>query len=461
MTLTAAHKNLEVIILAAGRGTRMRSSTPKVLHLLAGKYLIQHVIDTAQTLNPTQIHVVVGHGADAVEQALAGQNLNFHQQTEQLGTGHAVACALPGCASNSAVLVLFGDVPLIAASTLKTLIAGSQDNPSMLAARLDDPQGYGRVLRSEQGHFLAVVEQADANETQALINEVNTGVLAAPVEQLSALLNLVGNDNAQGEYYLPDALGLAQQQGIAVAVAVTDDPLEMYGINDRLQLQTLERALQCRRADTLMSAGVAVADRQRIDIRGELACGTDVEIDINVVFEGQVSLGDGVRVGAHCVLKDVVIGSGTDIQPFCHLEGAVVGERCHIGPYARLRPGSILSETAKVGNFVETKNTTLGVGSKANHLAYLGDTHVGAQSNIGAGTITCNYDGVNKHPTTLGDSVFVGSNSTLVAPINLSDGAFVAAGSVVTDDVPESELAVGRARQRNISGWQRPDIKKD
>ena len=294
-----------------------------------------------------------------------------------------------------------------------------------------------------------------------MINEVNTGVLAAPVEQLSALLNLVGNDNAQGEYYLPDALGLAQQQGIAVAVAVTDDPLEMYGINDRLQLQTLERALQCRRADTLMSAGVAVADRQRIDIRGELACGTDVEIDINVVFEGQVSLGDGVRVGAHCVLKDVVIGSGTDIQPFCHLEGAVVGERCHIGPYARLRPGSILSETAKVGNFVETKNTTLGVGSKANHLAYLGDTHVGAQSNIGAGTITCNYDGVNKHPTTLGDSVFVGSNSTLVAPINLSDGAFVAAGSVVTDDVPESELAVGRARQRNISGWQRPDIKKD
>ena len=271
----------------------------------------------------------------------------------------------------------------------------------------------------------------------------------------------MGNDNAQGEYYLPDALGLAQQQGIDVAVAVTDDPLEMYGVNDRLQLQTLERALQCRRADALMSAGVAVADRQRIDIRGDLTCGTDVEIDINVVFEGQVSLGDGVRVGAHCVLKDVFIGSGTDIQPFCHLEGAVVGERCHIGPYARLRPGSILSETAKVGNFVETKNTTLGVGSKANHLAYLGDTHVGAQSNIGAGTITCNYDGVNKHPTILGDSVFVGSNSTLVAPISLSDGAFVAAGSVVTDDVPGNELAVGRARQRNISGWQRPDVKKD
>ena len=461
MTLTTLHKDLEVIILAAGRGTRMRSATPKVLHTLAGQHLLQHVIDTAQQLNPTQIHVVVGHGADAVQEALADQELHFHQQTEQLGTGHAVGCALSGCKPNTVVLVLFGDVPLIAASTLETLIAGAQQHPIMLAARLDNPQGYGRVVRDEQGHFLSVVEQADASDTQKLISEVNTGVLAAPVEQLSELLNLVGNDNAQGEYYLPDVLSLAQQQGTDVAVAVTDDPLEMYGVNDRLQLQILERALQCRRADALMTAGVAVADRQRIDIRGDLVCGTDVEIDINVIFEGLVRLGDGVKVGAHCVLKNVVVGPGTEIQPFCHIEGAAIGADCRIGPYARLRPGSVLAETARVGNFVETKNTSLGVGSKANHLAYLGDTHVGAQSNIGAGTITCNYDGVNKHPTTLGDSVFVGSNSTLVAPLTLSDGAFVAAGSVITDDVPSETLAVGRARQGNIAGWQRPKGKKD
>lgn len=461
MTLTTLPKDLEVIILAAGRGTRMRSAIPKVLHTLAGRHLLQHVIDTAQQLNPTEVHVVVGHGADAVQEALADQELHFHQQTEQLGTGHAVSCALSGCKPNTVVLVLFGDVPLIAASTLETLIAGAQQHPIMLAARLDNPQGYGRVVRDEQGHFLSVVEQADASDTQKLISEVNTGVLAAPVEQLSELLNLVGNDNAQGEYYLPDVLSLAQQQGTDVAVAVTDDPLEMYGVNDRLQLQILERALQCRRADALMTAGVAVADRQRIDIRGDLVCGTDVEVDINVIFEGQVRLGDGVKVGAHCVLKNVVVGPGTEIQPFCHIEGAAIGADCRIGPYARLRPGSVLAETARVGNFVETKNTSLGVGSKANHLAYLGDTHVGAQSNIGAGTITCNYDGVNKHPTTLGDSVFVGSNSTLVAPLTLSDGAFVAAGSVITDDVPSETLAVGRARQGNIAGWQRPKGKKD
>jgi len=461
LTLTTLPKDLEVIILAAGRGTRMRSAIPKVLHTLAGRHLLQHVIDTAQQLNPTEVHVVVGHGADAVQEALADQELHFHQQTEQLGTGHAVSCALSGCKPNTVVLVLFGDVPLIAASTLETLIAGAQQHPIMLAARLDNPQGYGRVVRDEQGHFLSVVEQADASDTQKLISEVNTGVLAAPVEQLSELLNLVGNDNAQGEYYLPDVLSLAQQQGTDVAVAVTDDPLEMYGVNDRLQLQILERALQCRRADALMTAGVAVADRQRIDIRGDLVCGTDVEVDINVIFEGQVRLGDGVKVGAHCVLKNVVVGPGTEIQPFCHIEGAAIGADCRIGPYARLRPGSVLAETARVGNFVETKNTSLGVGSKANHLAYLGDTHVGAQSNIGAGTITCNYDGVNKHPTTLGDSVFVGSNSTLVAPLTLSDGAFVAAGSVITDDVPSETLAVGRARQGNIAGWQRPKGKKD
>ena len=308
---------------------------------------------------------------------------------------------------------------------------------------------------------MAVVEQADASESEALISEVNTGVLAAPADQLASLLSSVSNDNAQGEYYLPDVLGLARQQGSAVEVVVTEDAFEMYGVNSRAQLQELERLLQCKRADALMDAGVAIADRQRIDIRGDLECGVDVVIDINVVFEGQVRLGDGVRVGAHCVLKDVVVSSGTDIQPFCHLEGAVIGEQCRIGPYARLRPGSVLADTARVGNFVETKNTTLGMGSKANHLAYLGDTTVGSDTNIGAGTITCNYDGIDKHKTSMGDGVFVGSNSTLVAPVTLSDGAFVAAGSVVTNDVAGEELAVGRARQRNIAGWRRPKKKKD
>lgn len=439
----------------------MRSSLPKVLHTLAGQPLLQHVIDTAQTLDPSQIHVVVGYGADVVQEAVPGQKLNFHTQNEQLGTGHAVGCALPACQPGSVVLVLFGDVPLIASSTLQSVISGAQQNPSMLAARLSDPSGYGRVLRDEAGGFMAVVEQADASESEALICEVNTGVLAAPVDQLASLLSSVSNDNAQGEYYLPDVLGLARQQEIAVEVVVTDDALEMYGVNNRAQLQELERSLQCRRADALMEAGVAIADRQRIDIRGDLECGLDVAIDINVVFEGQVRLGDGVRVGAHCVLKDVTVSSGTDIQPFCHLEGAVIGEQCRIGPYARLRPGSVLADAARVGNFVETKNTTFGAGSKANHLAYLGDTTVGSNTNIGAGTITCNYDGIDKHKTFLGDGVFVGSNSTLVAPVTLSDGAFVAAGSVVTDDVAGQELAVGRARQRNIAGWQRPAKKKD
>ena len=439
----------------------MRSSLPKVLHTLAGQPLLQHVIDTAQALDPSQIHVVVGYGADVVQEAIPGQKLSFHTQNEQLGTGHAVGCALPACQPGSVVLVLFGDVPLIAASTLQAVISGAQQNPIMLAARLADPSGYGRVLRDEAGGFMAVVEQADASESEALICEVNTGILAAPVDQLASLLSSVSNDNAQGEYYLPDVLGLARQQGTAVEVFVTDDALEMYGVNNRAQLQELERSLQCRRADALMDAGVAIADRQRIDIRGDLECGVDVAIDINVVFEGQVHLGDGVRVGAHCVLKDVTVSSGTDIQPFCHLEGAVIGEQCRIGPYARLRPGSVLADAARVGNFVETKNTTFGAGSKANHLAYIGDTTVGSNTNIGAGTITCNYDGIDKHKTALGDGVFVGSNSTLVAPVTLSDGAFVAAGSVVTNDVAREELAVGRARQRNITGWQRPTKKKD
>ncbi|MCH1492632.1 MAG: bifunctional UDP-N-acetylglucosamine diphosphorylase/glucosamine-1-phosphate N-acetyltransferase GlmU [Luminiphilus sp.] len=447
---------LEIIILAAGQGSRMRSSKPKVLHALAGKPLLAHVLETARGLKPDTIHVVVGHGAEAVKAATHGQDLTFHHQAEQLGTGHAVACALPSCHSEATVLVLFGDVPLMSGTTLARLLKENPTHPTMLAACLDDPTGYGRVLRDENDGFAAVVEQADATERQHSVKEANTGVLAAPAQLLSTLLASVGNDNAQGEYYLPDALALAVGQGIPVGIVVTDDPHEIAGVNDRIQLEALERDLQHRLADALMRTGVAITDRRRVDIRGDLQCGQDVEVDINAVFEGRVILGDGVRIGANCFLKDVVVGADTEIQPFCHIEGASIGVGCRIGPYARLRPGTELAETARVGNFVETKNTVLGSGSKANHLAYLGDTRVGENSNIGAGTITCNYDGVNKHPTTLGAGVFVGSNSTLVAPVTLADRAFVAAGSVVTDEVPEENLAVGRSRQRNVSGWKPP-----
>lgn len=439
----------------------MRSSKPKVLHLLAGRALLDHVFDTARSLNPDAIHVVVGHGAGAVKETLDTGDVSFHHQDQQLGTGHAVGCALPSCHPEATVLVLFGDVPLMSRATLLRLLEQVSQGPAMLAAHLDDPQGYGRVLRDGAGNFSAVVEDGDAGHDQRAIKEINTGVLAARAGLLTDLLNAVNNDNAQGEYYLPDTLALAVEGGTTVSIVVTEDPLEICGINDRGQLEALERALQRRLADALLNAGVALADRQRVDVRGDLQCGSDVEIDVNVVFEGRVVLGDGVRVGPNCLVKDAVIGAGTDIQAFCHIEGASIGTGCRIGPYARLRPGTRLAETARIGNFVETKNAVLGPGSKANHLAYLGDTQIGAKSNVGAGTITCNYDGVDKHPTRLGDGVFVGSNSTLVAPVTVGDHTFVAAGSVVTDDIPEESLAVGRARQRNISGWKPPGRRED
>ncbi len=452
---------LEVVILAAGKGTRMRSPLPKVLHQLAGQPLVSHVLATARALEPKKIHLVVGHGAEQVQSTVAAEDIEFHVQAEQLGTGHAVAQALPACDPNSTVLVLFGDVPLLGAETLAALIARVDTAPVMLAAKLDDPTGYGRVIRDASGAFISVVEQKDAGPHELAVQEVNTGVLAAPAGLMSTLLNRVGNNNAQQEYYLPDVLGLARADGLTVQVAVTADPLEMMGVNDRLQLEALERTLQQRRAEELMREGVAIADRSRIDIRGSLTCGVDVSIDVNTVFEGSVSLGDGVRIGANCVIKNASIADGTDVQPFCHVEDATIGAECKIGPYARLRPGTQLGNTARIGNFVETKNAHFGEGSKANHLAYVGDARIGDGCNIGAGTITCNYDGVNKHRTQLGDGVFIGSNSTLVAPVEIADGGFVAAGSVVTKPVGCDELAVGRARQKNISGWQRPTKNKD
>ena len=452
---------LEVVVLAAGRGTRMRSRLPKVLHTLAGQPLLTHVLNTARQLAPARLHVVVGHGADLVKQAVAAPDVSFHIQSEQLGTGHAVLQALPSCAPESTVLVLFGDVPLIDAALLQQVAASASHGPVVLAAKLEDPTGYGRILRSATGNFKAVVEQKDATDEQLRVTEVNTGVIAAPATRLKDLLHRVGNDNQQGEYYLPDVLALAVTDGDPVSVVTTDDALAIQGINDRLQLEQLERLYQRRYAEQLMRDGVALRDRQRIDIRGTLRCGQDVVIDINTVIEGEVVLDDGVTVGAHCVLRNCHIAAGTVVDAYSYIDGAIIEENCRIGPFARIRPGTQLGSGARIGNFVETKNSRFGIGSKANHLAYIGDSDVGDACNIGAGTITCNYDGVNKHRTQLGDGVFVGSNSTLVAPLQLADGCFVGAGSTVTDNADAETLVIGRARQRAISGWQRPISKKD
>ena len=446
---------LEVIILGAGKGTRMRSSLPKVLHSLAGKPLIHHVIDTARLLGAANIHVVVGHDADAVESAVSSHDVSCYRQTEQLGTGHAVKQAIPACRPESTVIVLFGDVPLLTHQTLASVIEMAASGPVVLAAKVDDPSGYGRVVRDGRGSFVRVVEHKDANEQERALNEINTGVLAASGGQLASWLNQIDNHNSQGEYYLPDVLGVAAREGVSVSVVTTDSD-EWLGVNDKAQLAQVERVLQARKADQLMAAGVGLADPARIDIRGNVTAGQDVFLDVGAVLEGEVSLGDNVRIEPYVVLRNCSIGSGTVINSFTHIEDASVGEDCQIGPYARLRPGSELAEGAKIGNFVELKNSQMGAGAKANHLAYVGDATVGAGSNIGAGTITCNYDGANKHKTTLGDRVFVGSNSTLVAPLTVADDGFVAAGSTVTSDISERQLAVGRAKQRNIDGWKRP-----
>jgi bifunctional UDP-N-acetylglucosamine pyrophosphorylase/glucosamine-1-phosphate N-acetyltransferase len=447
---------LEVIILAAGQGTRMKSSLPKVLHPLAGRPLLEHVVATALSMEPAAVHVVVGHGAEQVEQQLAHFDVNWVVQHEQLGTGHGVLQALPFVSPDSAVLVLYGDVPLIRSDTLAALVSMAETGPALLTARVADSTGYGRILRDAAGALVGVVEHKDATEEQRAIDEINTGLLAAPARDFLEYLPRVGNSNKQGEYYLPDILGMAVAQGRTVASCLADSELEVLGVNDRVQLNQLEREYQRRQAEQLMRAGVTVADINRLDVRGTLSCGQDVSIDVNVVFEGQVSLGDGVMIGPNCVLRDVTVAAGASIHAMSHLQEARIGERCNIGPYARLRPGTVLSDDAKIGNFVETKNANIGVGSKVNHLSYVGDCVVGDGSNIGAGTITCNYDGVNKHKTNIGDSVFVGSNSTLVAPLEIGDRGFVAAGSTVTKKVGEEELAVSRSRQRNIEGWERP-----
>jgi len=452
---------LEVIILAAGHGSRMQSRTAKVLHPLGGQPLVCHVLDTARQLGAGRIHVVVGHNAEAVTAAVAAADILCHTQEQQLGTGHAVQQAIDACDAASTVLVLFGDVPLIQPDSLSQVVSAAASGMAMLAANLLDPAGYGRVLRDAQGNFQGVVEERDASPDQKRLGEINTGVLAAPAAILGRYLERLGNNNAQGEYYLPDVLKQAVADGEAVTVVASDNTLDCLGVNTPQQLEQLERLYQGALADQLLAQGVVIADRSRLDIRGTLRCGRDVRIDVNTVFEGAVVLADGVTVGANCVIANSSIGEGAQIHPFTHIEGAEIRAAACIGPYARIRPGTVIDEQAKVGNFVEIKNTRLGKAAKASHLAYLGDADVGSNSNVGAGTITCNYDGANKFRTVLGESVFVGSNSTLVAPVTIDSGGFIAAGSTITDDVKADQLAVARGRQRNVDGWRRPEKPKE
>jgi len=447
---------LEVVILAAGQGTRMKSRLPKVLHTVGGKPMLEHVIGVAQGLLPAAIHVVIGHGGKQIQEAMARYHIHWVEQPEQLGTGHAVMQALPAIGIDSVVLVLYGDVPLIRLSTLQHLVEQAQEGPALLTASVQQPQGYGRILRGAGGALMGVVEERDASPDQRQIREVNTGVLAAPARDLQAFLPRVGNDNQQGEYYLPQIISLAVAQGSRVASCTAASEIEILGVNDRVQLNQVEREYQRGHAEELMRQGVSIADVARLDIRGSLACGEGVSIDINVVFEGDVTLGDGVSIGANCVLCDVTVEDNSVIHPMSHLQEVRIGKACTVGPFARLRPGTVLADGARIGNFVETKQASIGAGSKVNHLSYIGDCNMGAEVNIGAGTITCNYDGANKHRTDIGDGVFIGSNSTLVAPLRIEEGGFVAAGSTVTSAVGKGDLAVSRARQRNIQGWSRP-----
>ncbi len=448
------------VILAAGKGTRMHSNMPKVLHTLAGKPMAKHVIDTCNSIGATNIHLVYGHGGDQMKATLAAEDVNWVLQAEQKGTGHAVDQASPHFEDNEKVLVLYGDVPLISEDTINNLLdAQPNDGIALLTVMMDDPSGYGRIVR-KNGPVVAIVEQKDASEEQKLIKECNTGVLVATGKDLKRWLSGLNNDNAQGEYYLTDVIAAAHDEGRAVEAVHPANPIEVEGVNDRAQLARLERAFQGIQAKNLLQQGVMLRDPARFDLRGELQYGKDCEIDVNVIIEGKVSLGDNVVIGAGSVLKDCEIDDNTVIRPYSVIEGATVGEECTVGPFTRLRPGAEMHKNSHVGNFVEVKNTRLGEGSKANHLTYLGDAEIGQRVNVGAGVITCNYDGANKFKTIIGDDVFVGSDSQLVAPVAIADGATIGAGTTLTKNVEQGDLVISRAKERKISGWQRPTKKK-
>ncbi|MBF8291696.1 MAG: glmU [Steroidobacteraceae bacterium] len=451
---------LSVVILAAGQGKRMASDLPKVLQPLAGRPLLAHVIDTARSLKPAAIHAVYGHGGERVPEAIPDAGISWVLQAEQLGTGHAVLQAMPAIPDDHTVLVLYGDVPLVRAATLSDLTrrAGAS-SLALLTAVLPDPAGYGRVIRDTTGRVARVVEHKDANHKELAIAEVNTGLLAAPAGKLRRWLSALGRDNAQGEYYLPDCIVAAVRDGVAVEAVVAASATEVLGVNDKLQLAEVEAARRRERATELMRAGVTIVDPARVDIRGEVHCGRDVVLEINVILEGKVRLGDRARIGPGSLLRDCEIGADTEVRANCVIEGATTGARCVVGPFARLRPGTRLADEVHIGNFVEVKNTELGPGSKANHLTYLGDTTIGSRVNVGAGTVTCNYDGVDKHRTTIGDGAFIGSGTMLVAPVTVGADATIGAGSTITKPAPAGKLTLERSRQETLDGWKRPSRK--
>ncbi|MBB1631260.1 bifunctional UDP-N-acetylglucosamine diphosphorylase/glucosamine-1-phosphate N-acetyltransferase GlmU [Cupriavidus sp. UME77] len=447
---------MNIVILAAGMGKRMNSALPKVLHPLAGRPLLANVIETSRKLLPTRLVVVVGHGADRVREAVGAPDVAFALQAEQLGTGHAVAQALPLLDDSQPTLVLYGDVPLTEAATLQRLVAAAgSERFGILTVEMDDPTGYGRIVR-EAGKIVRIVEQKDASEPQRAIREINTGIILAPTGPLRRWLSTLRNDNAQGEYYLTDAVERAVADGMEVVSAQPDALWETLGVNSKVQLAELERIHQRNLAQRLLEAGVTLLDPARIDIRGELTCGRDVTIDVNCVFEGRVHLEDGAHIGANCVLRNSTVGAGARVQPFCHFEDASVGAAGRIGPYARLRPGTVLGEDVHIGNFVEVKNSQIAAHSKANHLAYVGDATVGSRVNIGAGTITCNYDGANKYRTVIEDDVFIGSDTQLVAPVTVRRGATIGAGTTLTKEAAADKLTLSRSKQMTLDAWQRP-----
>jgi bifunctional UDP-N-acetylglucosamine pyrophosphorylase / glucosamine-1-phosphate N-acetyltransferase len=455
--LAARRSRLAVVILAAGQGKRMNSDLPKVLQPLAGRPLLEHVIATARALDAASIHVVYGHGGERVREALQSEPISWVRQAEQLGTGHALLQVAPQLAADDLVLVLYGDVPLLQASTLRRLLelAGA-DAVALLTATLDDPSGYGRIVRDSRGRVRRIVEERDASPRELAIGECSTGVLAAPGARLKEWLARLRNDNAQGEYYLTDVIAMAVKDHIAVEPLLAPTAAEVLGVNDKVQLAQVEAVYRRRQAHELMRAGVTVIDAERLDVRGTVQAGRDVVLDVNVILEGRVTLGDRVHIGPNCIVRDTLIGDDTEIFADCVIDHAVIGPRCRIGPFARLRPAASLDREVHIGNFVEVKNTRIAAGSKANHLTYLGDALIGSEVNVGAGTVTCNYDGANKWETRIENGAFIGSGSMLVAPVRIGAGATIGAGSTITADAPEGQLTLGRARQTTIADWQRP-----